>query len=150
MRRDAVEDEHHMRDEEAEKDRQQDLDRLPHAAQVEIEKQQDQPQLGPQLKALRGHRQQAEDGIGAARDRDRDRQHIVDNERRSRDQPCVRADQISRDLVSAAAGGEELDHLVVGDGDDKDRESGGSSHVKSEMGMLSEGEKRLLRTVAGG
>jgi hypothetical protein len=51
-------------------------------------------------------------------------------------------------LYPPPPGREELDYLVVGDGDDKDGERGGSSHVESEMGMLSEGEKRLLRTVA--
>src|SRR6202011_4443461 len=45
---------------------------------------------------------------------------------------------------------EELDDLVVADGDDKDRERGGGRHVQGEMGMLAEREKRLLRTITGG
>ena len=118
-----------MGNEEPKKYWQQDFDRLPHAAQVEVEKQQDQPQLGPQLQALGGNRQQAEDGIGAACDRDRDGQHVVDDQRRAGDQPRIGTDQIGRDLVAATPGGEELDHLVVADGDDKDRKRGGGRHV---------------------
>jgi hypothetical protein len=51
MRRDAIEDQQDMGDEEAEKDRQQDRDRLPHTAQVQMEEQQHQPQRGPQFEA---------------------------------------------------------------------------------------------------
>jgi hypothetical protein len=93
-----------MGDDEAEKDRQQDRDRLPHAAQVQIDKQQ-QPQRGPQFEALRSDRKQAEDGVGAARDGDRDGEYVIDDQGRAGDQPRIRADQTGRDLVAAAPEG---------------------------------------------
>src|SRR4029077_17620399 len=46
--------------------------------------------------------------------------------------------------------GEQFDHLVVADGNDKDGQRGGRRHVEGEMGMLTEREKCLLRTVTGG
>src|SRR5690349_6420730 len=47
-------------------------------------------------------------------------------------------------------GREQLDHLIVADGDDKDGRCGGRRHVVGEMGMLTERKKRLLWTVTGG
>ena len=51
-------------------------------------------------------RQEAENRVGAARDRNRDRQHVVDHQRASRDQPGIRPEQLGRDQIAAAAGRE--------------------------------------------
>ena len=46
----------------------------------------------------------------------------------------------SGDAIAAAAGGEQLDHLVVGERDHEHRERGGEGEVERELAVRSERE----------
>jgi len=54
------------------------------------------------------------------------------------------------DLVATTAGREQLDDLVIGQGDDEYGQEGSSGEIETEMGILAQGEERFLRTVARG
>jgi hypothetical protein len=147
---DAVDDQQSMGGDEAEEDRQQDADRLLHAAQVQPQEQQHQRQFGAQLPVLRAERQHREQRVGATGDRDRHGQHVIDDQRRARDQAGVLSQQDGGDAVAAAPGREQLDHLVVGEGDDEDRDRGGQRQVEAEVGVRAEGLESFFRTVGRG
>ncbi len=95
-------------------------------------------------------RKEAEDGVRPRRHRDRDRQHVVDDERRARDHPRSLPEELRRDDVPAAAGGERLDDLRVAPGDDEDGEHRGRRDEEGQDGVPPEGEVRLFRAVRGG
>jgi hypothetical protein len=63
-----------------------------------------------------------EDGVAARRDRRRDREHVVDEERRAADDAEPRAEELRGDDVPAAARREVLDDARVGVRDDEDGE----------------------------
>src|SRR5205823_10460952 len=111
-RQHPVADQDHVGEEEAEKNRQQDFYGFLHAAQVQVQQQPDQHELGGELEFLGAERQQAEDRVDPARDRDRDREHVIDDQRRPGHEPGVGADQAGRDLVAAAARRKQLDDLI--------------------------------------
>ena len=69
-------------------------------------------------------RDQAEDGVAARRDRGRDGEHVVDEQRAAADDAEARAQQLGGDDVAAAARGEVLDDAGVRVGDDEDGERG--------------------------
>ena len=120
-----------------------------HAAQVEHDQRDDQRAFGDQLVRLEAERQQAEQRIHAAGDRDRDGEHVVDDQRRAGGQAGVGPEQAGRDPIAAAAGRKQLDDLVVGKRDDEHRRRGGDRQVQAELGVLAERPERLLRAVAG-
>src|SRR5262252_3675100 len=103
-----------MRHDEAEKNWQQEANRLFHPAQIEIQEETGQHQLDAELHSTERRRQQRKQSVDAARDRDRYRQNVVDYERASRTESGARAEQARGDLVTAAARREQLDDLIVG------------------------------------
>jgi hypothetical protein len=56
VRGDAIHDQHQVGGDEAEEDRQQDLDRFLQAAQIHYDQQRDKERLGPQLVGLEAER----------------------------------------------------------------------------------------------
>ena len=94
--------------------------------------------------------QEAEQGVRPARHGYGDREHVVDQERRTGDHPRRRREQFARDEIAAPARGKELDDLRVAGGDDHDRDTGHDRDEDREIGMALECEKGLLRTIAGG
>ena len=63
--------------------------------------------------------QQSEQGVAGGRDRDRDRQRIVDQQRTARHHADARAQQLRGHQVSAAAGGKLFDDVAVAGRDDE-------------------------------
>ena len=149
VREHAVDDQEGVGEDETEKDRQQHGDRLLHPAQVEQHERGDERDLGGELVGLEAERKQREERIDAARDRDRNREYVVENQRGARSQARVRADQARGDPIAASARGKKLDHLVVGERDDEHRHRGGEREVQAELGVLAQGPKRLFGAVAG-
>jgi hypothetical protein len=98
MHTDTQEDHDGMAEKEAEKDRH----RFPHAAQVEHQKQRHHGDLDAELQVLNVAREKAEHRIDAARDRNRNGQHIVDDQRRAGDQTGVGTDQVGGDRICSA------------------------------------------------
>ena len=80
MRERAVSNEKRMRNDEADEDRKQQADRLLHAPQVEKQQHDRQADLEAQLRRAERWRKQREQRIDAARDRDRDGQHVIDDQ----------------------------------------------------------------------
>jgi hypothetical protein len=144
---DAVGDQEHMGDEKADKNGQKDSDRLLHPAHVHHQQHDHQHQLGAELELTRRRRQQTEQRVYTAGHRDRDGQHIVDHQRRARNQSSTGADETGGHAVSAPAGRKQLDHLVVGKRNNEHRRRGGDRHVQPELGMCAERLERLLRAV---
>ena len=128
----------------------EDGDGLLDPPQVHPDERQDHRGDEPDLvrKVLVG--EEAEDGVRARRDRDGDRQDIVDDERRARDHPRPLPEELRRDDVPAAAGGERLDDLRVAARDDEDRRHRHHGDEDREDGVAAESEERLLRAVARG
>jgi hypothetical protein len=149
VRDDAVHDQHQVGGDEAEEDRQQDLDRLLQAAQVHHDQQRDEERLGPEFIGLKAERQEGRQRVDPGGDRDRDGQHVVEDQRAAGHQPQVGADQLGGDAVAAAPGREQLDHLVVGQRDDEDGDRGGDRHVQAEVGMGAQRAEGLLGAVGG-
>jgi hypothetical protein len=146
---DAVDDQHQVGGDETEEDRQQDLDRFLQAAQIHHDQQRDEEGFGPKFIRLEAERQEGRQRVDPGGDRDRDGQHVVQHQRRARHQPEVRPDQLGGDAVTAAAGREQLDHLVVGQRDDEDGDRGGGRHVQAEVGMGAQRAEGLLGAVGG-
>lgn len=73
-----------MAHEEPEKDGHEHGDGFFDPAQIEDREQAHQRRGGDELEPQRPDREQAEDGVGAARYRDRDGQRVIDQERRPR------------------------------------------------------------------
>ena len=146
---DAVDDQQSMGDDEAQEDRQQDLDRLLHAAQVENDQDQTEDDVGGKGVGLGTGREQAEQGIHASGDGNGNGEHIVHQQRRAGNQPGAWTEQLRGHLVAAAAGGKQFDHLVIGQGDDEHGQEGGSGQVQAKMGVWTQGQERFGRAVAG-
>ncbi len=96
-----------------------------------------------------GRGKKAEQGIGAARHGNRDRQHVVDQERRARDHARRGRQQFARDEITAAAGREELDDLRVARGDDEDRDPRHERDEDAQVDVAVKGEEGFLRAVTG-
>ena len=148
MRERAVDDEKRMRDHEAEKNGQQQADRLPHAPKVEEQQHESQRDFQAQLRRANHRREQREQCVDAARHRDRDGQNVIDDQRAAGDQPRVRTQQARGDLVTTAARREQFDNLVVRDRDDEHRGCGQRSKIEPERRMRSEREISLFRSIA--
>src|SRR5262249_2950979 len=67
---------------------------------------------------------------------------------RTRDEACVRPDQISGDLVTPTARWKELDDLVIGNGNDKHGDGCRRCHVEPKMRVPAERQERLLWAIA--
>ena len=147
VRVDAITDKHHVHDHEADEDRQQEFDRLFHAAQVERHEQYDRREFDAYLVAVQAERQQAEHRIGAAGNRYCNRQHVVDDERRAGHEAGMRAEQIGGDLVAAAAVRKELDDLVVRERDDEDGDRDRDREIKAEVRVAAQRQERFFRPV---
>lgn len=147
MRHDAVHDQHEVRGDEAEEDRQQDLDRLLQPAQIHHDQQADEKRFGPEFIRLEAERQERRERIDAGRDRDRDGEHIVEDQGAAGHETQIRPDELGGHAVAAAPGREQLDHLVVGERDDEHRDGGGDGHVQAEVRMRAERAKGFFRTV---
>ena len=92
-------------------------------------------------------RQEAEDRVGARRDRDGDREHVVDEQRGARDHAQLLPEELGRDDVAAAARGELLDDAAVPVADDEDGQRRREREEDGEPGVLAELAERLVRTV---
>ncbi len=104
----------------------------------------------PELPGLPPRRQEAEDLVAARGDGDGDRQHVVDDEGAARHDPELRAQELRRDEVAAAARREELDDLAVGERDDADRDGGENRQPDRQVGVGAEGLERFLGAVRRG
>ncbi len=131
-----------VRHDEGHEDRKDRLDRLLHAPNVEHDEQPDRGDLEDDLGTLNGveprpevfgrdaagghaepgARDHAEDSVPAGRDRRRDGQDVIDEERRAADDAEPRAQELGGDHVAAAARRKMLDDPRVGVGDDEDGE----------------------------
>ena len=96
-------------------------------------------------------RDHAEDRVAARRDRHRDREHVVDEERAAADDAEARSEELGRDDVAAAAGREVLDDARVRVRDDEDGERGPGGEADGEGRVVAavgdELAKRGLRAV---
>ena len=139
-----------MGEQEGDEDRREGDDRFLDPPQVDPDEEEKDEDDEPELVGEPRPRKEAEDGVRPRRDRDRDRQDVVDDERRARDHPRSLPEELRRDDVPAAAGGERLDDLRVAPRDDEDGEHRGRRDEESENRVPPEGEVRLLRAVRGG
>ncbi len=139
-----------MGDDEGDKDRHERQHRLANAAEIEHDQEHDRCGRRPELQVLPLDGQEAEERVRAAGDRDRDRQHVVDEQRAAGDQADVRAEEVRGDEIAAAARGKELDDLRVARRDHENGHRGEDGQEQRKILMLPEREKRLLGPVAGG
>src|SRR6267378_5628953 len=135
---------------EADKDRQQHRDGFLHSAQVEQYERDDERDLGGKLVRLKAERKQRKQRVDAARDRNRNGEHVIENQRCPRGEARVRADQPRGDAVAPSARGKQLDDLVVGKRDDEHGRRRGECEVKPQLGVLAQRAKRLFGAIAGG
>ena len=151
-----VEDGECVREDEHGEDRHPDEHRLLHSAQVDERETDHAGELERELArdeqeklvALHPRGEQAEKGVGAARHRDRDREHVVDQERAARDDARRGREQLARHQVSAAARREERDDLRVAGADRDDRDDAGQRDEEAQVGAAAERLECLLRPVA--
>jgi hypothetical protein len=136
-----------MSHDEPDENRREDPDRLAHAAQVEVDQHDDDGDRDLQLDDLMCRRQQAEERIHAARDRDGDRQNVIDDQRRPRNESRVRPYETGSDLVSAAAVRKQLDDLVVCERDHEHREGRGDRQIERKGAVCAERHVRLGRAI---
>ena len=133
---------------ESDEDRQQGQHRLLHAAQIHPDQQQYDQNAGPELELQQGARKKAEDGVSAARDRNRNGQHVIDHQRASGNQSRITTEQLRGNQISAAAGGELVDRLGIGRRDNKNRQRHQHRKKDCEILMLSQGQEGFLGTIA--
>ena len=95
----------------------EDLPRLPRPAQVEQRDQDDEPDRDLDRRPLKSLRRRG-DREHPGGDRDRDRQHVVDQQRRGRQHPGEVPEVLLRDDERPAARRVGMDDLRVGGGDD--------------------------------
>ncbi len=148
MRVDPVADQQDVYDDEGDEDRQQHLDRFLHPAQVQHHQHRDEGHAERDLPVVQICREQAEHGICARRDRDRDRQHVIHDQRRAGHEPRVTPDQLCRHLVAAAAVRKQLDHLVIGERNDEHGHRDGDRQIEPEVGVGAEGKIGLLGAIS--
>jgi hypothetical protein len=92
-------------------------------------------------------RDEAEERVASRRDRHRDGQHVVDDQRAARDDAGPLAQQLGRDHVAAAAMRELLDNAAVRGGDDHNRQRHRHGNAERQVRVRAERLERLLRTV---
>ncbi len=135
---------------EDEEDRNENLDALLDAAQVEHDEDTEDQHLEDESVSAPGDRQEAEDLVDPGSDRRRDRQDVVEDEGAARDHAEPGAEQLGRDEVSATAAGKELDDLAVAGRDDDDGRGDHEGEEHREVGVRAQRLERLLGTVRGG
>ncbi len=150
MGHDAVDNQHQVGGDKAEKDGQQDLDGFFQAAQIHDNEHGNEEGFGPYLVRLETERQEGRERVHPGRDRDGDREHIVEHEGAAGNQAQVGADQFGGDAVTASTGGKQFDHLVVGQRNDEHRHRGGDGHVQAQVGMDAQRAEGFFRAVGGG
>jgi hypothetical protein len=97
----------------------EDPPRLPNAAQVAEHQHEHEPER--QLHAVDVHlRKRGGDGGDAGRDADRDRQDVVDEQRRGRDERRHLAEVVLRDEIGAASGRVRMNRLAVREDDHRE------------------------------
>ena len=92
--------------------------------------------------------QQAEQGIARRRNRDRDRQHVVDDQRAAGQHADLRPQHLAGHQVAAAAAGKRLDDVAVAGRDDEHREHRRQRQEDRQVRMLPQVLERLGRAVA--
>ena len=85
--------------------------RFLHPAQIHRDHHQHHGEASRILNGNPSNRQETENRVGPAGDRDRNRQHVVDDQRASGNQSGLLAREFGRDQISAAAGGKLIDGL---------------------------------------
>ena len=149
VRHQRVEDHEDVRDDEHHEDGNQGHHGFLHAAEVQQRQNQHSRDRKAQLVRKPSRGQETEQRVGAAGDRDRDRQHIVDEQRAAGNHADGGREQFAGDEIAAAAGREQFDDLRVTGADDEDRQCGGQTDKNAQIGMRPQREERLLRTVTG-
>jgi hypothetical protein len=76
---DSVDDQDSVAQQKCKDDRQQEPDRIAHATHIQRDQNQHQANLYGELVGLGACRQDAEQTVGAASERNRDRQHVIDH-----------------------------------------------------------------------
>jgi hypothetical protein len=132
---------------EREKDRQQREHRFLDPPQVHPDHQHDHHQAEPEFQPEPIGRHETEDCVGAARDRDRDRQNVVDHQRASRSQSRIRPQQLGRHQVAAAARRKQVDRLRIRGRDDENGQRRHHGQEHRQVLVVAEREERLLGTV---
>ena len=135
--------------EEEREDRRDRRDGLLDAAQVQDEEDAEARRSANRSFQLRSREsaEEAADRVGARRERDRDREHVVDEQRGAGQDSDRLAEQLARDRVAAAARGELLDDAAVARADDEDRDRGREREEDGEADVLAERLERLLGAV---
>ena len=128
----------------------EDEDRFLHAADVEDDEAEHQQRRGQQLVLLKGKWEEAEDGIYAGGDGDRDAQDVIEDERAAGKYPCGGAEHVGGDNVAPSAVGEMLDEPGVGVGDDDHGKSRRQPERETEVGVPLDCGKRFRRPVGRG
>jgi hypothetical protein len=119
-----------------------------HAAQVQKNQTENEQDFSENLEWLECYWEKTEKRVGATRDRYRDRQHVVDDQRGAGNQAGFRPQQFRRDQVASAAGRKELDDLRVARRNDEDRNGHQQSERQGEIIVLPKREVRFLRPVS--
>ena len=96
------------------------------------------------------HRQEAEDRVRPACDGDRDGQHVVDEQGRTRDHTGRGREELCRHEVAASAGREELDDLRVARANNEDGSHAHQQHDQRKVRMRTERLEGFLGSIAGG
>ncbi len=125
-----------MRQHKAEEDRQQHFDRLLHATQIQHDEHNNHKCFGPKFVLMKSERQKRRQSIDSGGDRNRDCQHIVDDQCATGNQPHIRSDQLGGDTIAATAGWKQLDDLVICQCDDEHGDCGRDRHVQAEMRIV--------------
>ena len=146
---DRIEDQERVRDDEQHEDRRQDVDRLLHAAKIQHDQQTQDHDLRRHLVMEVSDRQKREELIASGRDRDGDGQDVVDEQRASRHHADAIAEELRGDEIAAAAAGEVLDEIRVGDRDDRDRHRRHRHEDDGEVVVRTECFVRFLGSVRG-
>ena len=149
VRIDTPANKHDMDNDEADENRQQDLDCFLDAAQIDGQQQAHQHHCKRYFPAMPLQRQQTEHRVSAAGHRNGDGQHVVDDQRRTRNQAGAWADQLGCDFVAATAVRKQLDDLVVGQRNDEHGQNGRRGEIQAELGMRSEREIGFFGAVTG-
>ena len=144
-----VENHDQVRDDENQEDGHERQNGLLDSAKIQDREQQDPAHREDEPETCPCRRQETEDGVGAAGNRNRDSQHIVDQQGATGDHPDPRRKELAGDEVPAAAGREQFDDLRVARADQHDGHHGHQRHEDAQMRVVAERQVRLLRAVTG-
>ena len=148
MRGQRVSDDEGMRQHEDHEDRHPRQHRLLRPAQVQQGQYADPAGFHQELIMQQPGRQHAEQGIRAAGHRNRDRQHVVNQQRAARYHPHPRREQLAGNQVTAAARREQLDDLRIAGADDEYRHDRRRRHDQAQVYVPIQRLEGLFRPVA--